>query len=1001
MTASAPPAAHTAAPRATARLQLHAGFTLDDACAQAPYYEALGISHLYLSPITQARAGSTHGYDVIDHRGINPELGGETALRRLADTASRHGMGLIADIVPNHMAAHASNPWWADVLRAGMHSLHAHTFDIDWQAPDPALRGKVLLPILGDAYGDALAAGGIALIPHPQAGRDVASPEERFCIDAGGQHLPLAPGTAPDGKDAALACASFDPRQADGAARLHALLERQHYRLAWWRTAPDQINWRRFFEISELVGVRVEDEAVFNPVHALALQLYREGVLDGLRIDHVDGLASPGAYLRRLRHAMEEARADRILAGESDCAYLVVEKILAQGESLDPRWPVDGTTGYDFMDQVGALLHAPDAQAPFELGWKQVSEGGDGARGGSDGSETGAAEGTGDASMQLRRARQRMLTRHFPAERQALVRTLSAIARQDLRTRDWTPGAIDRALSAMLTEFPVYRSYAEDGGRSAQDAYWCRQALDAAKSALGASSADARLAEQLDAWLGGRALQRDGDADADADVDADVDADADADADANANGNANANADASIPPEAAFTAQASACAKASPRANASARADLHALALRRFQQLTPPLAAKALEDTLFYRRGPLLSRNEVGASPAGFALSLDDFHALSAARAAAHPHAMLATATHDNKRGEDTRARLAVLTETPDDWWRLAQSWIARLAPDGPPSAADRYLLLQSLVGAWPLTLSAEHLPEKPGALFSFLTRIDQWQEKALREAKLHTSWTDPDAAYEDAARRCVHGLQDTADGLALLQEIAAYAWDIAPAGLINSVTQTVLRNTLPGVPDLYQGADLWDFSLVDPDNRRPVDYAERAALMAAAGSAPLLSADATVLSLDTAPLPIDAAAWHSGAIKQQLIRRTLALRTHDPALFAMGDLRPLAAQGPRAAHVIAYLRQHAGRTLLVVAPRLCARALAPYAQGLAAQASAFWDGTTVTLPAGVDAAGMRDALSGHVPTVNGAGELPLSALLADCPVSVCVNIGAGVRVNA
>lgn len=878
----------TLIPRATARLQLHAGFTLDDARAQLPYYAALGVSHLYLSPITQARAGSTHGYDVIDHQRVSDELGGESALRRLADAARARGLGLIADIVPNHMAAHASNPWWADVLRHGQDSAHATTFDIDWDAPDPALRGKVLLPVLGDLYGQALAAGDIRLEHDADAGT---------ChINAGGQHLPLAPGSL-----------AGESATDSGRERLHALLERQHYRLAWWRTAPDQINWRRFFEISELVGVRVEDSAVFDAVHGLVLRLYREGVLDGLRIDHIDGLASPGAYLRRLRHALRQAEGERKQAGLPGGAYLIIEKILADDESLDARWPTEGTTGYDFMDQVGALLHAPEAQAQLDRCWAALS--GD----------------PRDATAQLRDARHRMLARHFPAERQALVRALTRIARFDLRTRDWTGPAIDRVLTALLAAFPVYRSYAEDGGRSAADAHWCRVALDQAREALGDGTADARLLEQIDEWLGG-AAQQDG-------------------------------AD-----------------------NAVTQA--RALALRRFQQLTPPLAAKALEDTLFYRRGPLLSRNEVGSSPTRFALPLQAFHALSAARARTHPHAMLATATHDHKRGEDTRARLAVLSEAPDEWLRMVGAWIPRLAKPGAPSPADRYLLLQSLVGAWPLSLSAESFDdgsaEVTASVSELLERLAQWQEKALREAKLHTSWTDPDAAYEDAARACITALQDPGDGQALLRDIGDWALRIAPAGLVNSLTQTLLRNTLPGVPDLYQGTDLWDFSLVDPDNRRPVDYAERAALLKAE--------DADL------PMATDAAAWRSGAIKQQLIRRALALRAHHPDLFSHGDCTPLAVIGPRAAHVIAYVRRHEGRCVMAVAPRLCARALVAYATDQAAQASRYWEDTRVVLPPDIDASALCNVLSRAQVSANTAGEVPLTALLRDCPVALCTS---------
>ncbi|MBB1593236.1 malto-oligosyltrehalose synthase [Achromobacter sp. UMC46] len=875
------------APRATARLQLHAGFTLDDAREQLPYHAALGVSHLYLSPITEARDGSTHGYDVIDHQRVSAVLGGDAALRRLAVAAHALGIGLIADIVPNHMAADPANAWWADVLRLGPRSPHARAFDIDWQPPDPALHGKVLLPVLPQPYGACLQTGAIRLVQ--DAGECV--------VAVGDQRLPLAPEPMADGQDVAR----YAPRTADGRARLHDLLERQHYRLAWWRTASDQINWRRFFEISELVGVRVEDDAVFDAVHGMVLRLYQEGVLDGLRIDHVDGLACPGAYLRRLRQALTQARGGRA------SAWLIVEKILADGETLDYRWPADGTTGYDFMDQVGALLHAPGAHAPLTAFWNALS--GD----------------PRDASAQLQDARHRMLSRHFPAERLALARALAGVAQRDPGTRDWTLAAIDRVLTAWLAVFPVYRTYAEDGGRSLADAHWCAAALDQARAALGPDTADACLLTQIDQWLSG-ASQDEG--------------------------------------------------PAAERGGAPlAPADALAHCLRRFQQLTPPLAAKALEDTLFYRRGPLLSRNEVGSSPDRFSLSPDAFHALCAERAATHPHAMLATGTHDHKRGEDTRARLAVLSEAPHAWIGLAQAWVPRLARPGPIAQADAYLLLQCLVGAWPLGLAADG---SGGPLAEYLERIAQWQQKALREAKLRTSWTDPDPAYEEAARRCIDALKDTEDGCALRREIAQYALRIAPAGMVNSLAQTALRCTLPGVPDLYQGTDLWDFSLVDPDNRRPVDYPARTRLLA------LDDADG--------PIPTGTEAWQTGAVKQALIRRALTLRTRDPALFHHGRYAPLAAHGPQAAHVLAYLRRHEARSVLVIAPRLCALALgASYAHGQSTQARRFWDGTHVRLPAGLPTDGLLNTLSGRRPGVGGAGDLDLGELLRDCPIALCV----------
>ncbi|MCD0506206.1 alpha-amylase family glycosyl hydrolase, partial [Bordetella petrii] len=380
-------------PRATARLQLHAGFTLDDAAAQLSYYAGLGISHLYLSPVTTACPGSTHGYDVVDHAAINPELGGMDAFQHLAAAARQHRMGLIADIVPNHMAAHAANPWWHDVLAQGPGSPYANWFDIDWQPADSALHGKVLLPQLGRPYGASLRAGDIQLACDTACGE--------FYIDAAGARLPLAPGTQPARSAPGQPRDSHDPATEAGRARLHQLLQAQHYRLAWWRTAADQINWRRFFEISTLAGVRVEDPQVFQAVHALILRLYADGLIDGVRVDHVDGLADPIAYCRQLRAALRECGEARAAEGLPREPYLVVEKILGPGETLDERWDVDGTTGYDFMDQAGAVMHDPAAAAVLLQAWQVLA---------------------GDARPvreQLESARLRMLTRHFAAERRA------------------------------------------------------------------------------------------------------------------------------------------------------------------------------------------------------------------------------------------------------------------------------------------------------------------------------------------------------------------------------------------------------------------------------------------------------------------------------------------------------------------------------------------------------------------------------------------------------
>ena len=894
-------------PRATVRLQLHAGYTLHDAHACVDYYADLGVSHLYLSPITYARPGSTHGYDVIDHGAVNPELGGESALRDLARAARRRGLGLIADIVPNHMAAHPANAWWRDVLEHGAASAHARCFDIDWNAPDPALRGKVLLPILPDSYGESLNQGVMALRHDATTGR--------VELEVSGQRYPVAPESLARGLDPQTLLRRCDPARASGRERLHRLLQSQHYRLAWWRCAADQINWRRFFEISELVGVRVEDEAVFDAVHALPLRLYAQGLVDGLRIDHIDGLAAPGAYLRRLNRCLAEAGASRPPACAQSQAYLVAEKILASNEAPDGRWQLHGTTGYDFMDQVGALLHDPQAEAPLRAFWQML---------------------TGDLrtpQRQLEAARTRMLQRHFSAERLALVRCLERLARHDRRTRDWSAPAMDRVLSAWLAAFPVYRTYAEDGGRSDADRDRCDAAAQRAATLLRAlpGSADAALLAQLDRWLSGRPAD-----------------------------------------------PATADHAAAPLAQGETEA---AQSLRRFQQLTPPLAAKALEDTLFYRYGPLLSRNEVGASPQRFALSPEAFHALVEARAREFPHAMLATATHDHKRGEDARARLAVLSEMPQAWRKTAYRWIHALPDAGQLTLADRYLLVQTLIGAWPAGWDADIIEQRPASVAAWIERVAQWQLKALREAKLHTSWTDPDSAYEAAGLGALEFLRDAAPGRRLLAEIAAYALELAPAGMINSLAQTLLRNTLPGVPDLYQGTEFWDVSLVDPDNRRAVDYPPRIAMLARARA--------------SAAVRPSAADWRSGAVKQALIQRLLSARLRHSALFGQGECIPLAATGTHARHVVAWLRCHEDECAVIAAPRLCALRLSGYARGEPRAAREFWADTALCLPDAVRDLAWRDAMGDEKARRGADGALPLSDLLCELPVALWLSAAA------
>jgi (1->4)-alpha-D-glucan 1-alpha-D-glucosylmutase len=744
-------------PRATLRLQFHRGFTFADAEALVPYFARLGVSHLYASPIAVARPGSMHGYDVIDPATVNPELGGEAALRSLAAALAAAGLGLVADIVPNHMAADPANGWWADVLRHGRASRYARFFDIDWEA-DP----KVVLPILGKSLEETLAAGEI------EVGRE----ELRYFS----HRLPLAPGE-PGG--------------------LSDVLERQHFRLAWWRTAGDCINWRRFFDINELVSLRMDEPAAFDAVHALPLRLCAEGILDGLRVDHVDGLADPAAYCRTLRRRLGKD------------AYLVVEKILLRGETLPSNWDCDGTTGYDFMNDVSALQHDASGETCLAEAWAALSG------------------RSADFAPEEHSARREVVARSFSAQLEACA---TALPRGEIplpTTR--------RVLTELLAHFPVYRTYGAAGAvlERADHAVLQRAAEGARRTCLA-----------TDRWA------------------------------------------------------------VEPVLRLLATSPGNARALGRFQQLSAPVAAKAVEDTAFYRYGRLLSRNDVGFDVETFAFDAATFHAAVGQRAAGHPHAMLATATHDHKRGEDVRGRLAVLSSMAREWAALQARWIEACAPlcrDGAPYAGDIALLLQTIVGAWPLDLDAVD----GVARSAFAERLVAWQQKALREAKLFSDWAAVDETYEDAARRFTLALIAEAALPDLLQEIAALVRRIAPAGAVNGLVQCLLRLTVPGVPDLYQGTEFWDFSLVDPDNRRPVDFAARAA------------------ALGDADLPVLAAEWRNGRIKQALIAELLALRRRVPQLFDEGSYEPVMVEGRAAESMIAFVRRHGDHRLLVAAPRL------------------------------------------------------------------------------
>jgi (1->4)-alpha-D-glucan 1-alpha-D-glucosylmutase len=859
-------------PRATARLQLHKDFTLDDAAAVVDYYAALGVSHIYTSPILTARPGSTHGYDVVDPTRINPELGGEAALRRFVQKLRAAGLGLIIDIVPNHMGVGGSdNPWWLHVLEWGRHSLYARWFDIDWNSPDPTLHGKILLPFLGDPYAQSLRSGDLRLHFCEETGqlyfgyfthrfplapetygrvlrhggaelRAVSTgfpdidPSAKDACDLHAERLTLLRNIAQaEGREAiALALSAFVPDTPENVARMHRLLERQNYKLTWWRNAAEEINWRRFFEVSDLAGVRVELDDVFAATHETIFRLYMEGLIDGVRIDHVDGLADPTAYCQRLRATLEQLAPQRPPDLPDTEPYIIVEKILTHGETLRHDWPIAGTTGYDFMDQVGALLHCPDGLATLNKLWVELASDND------------------SFPVHVANARRQLLRENFVGEFAALTRAVHAVARTEIETRDISQAAINRVLIELLVAFPIYRTYWSEQGRSAADLAVIERTVNEARRNL--PPQDQPLLDTLIELF-----------------------------DTN-----------NIDPDATEDAPA-----------------LRRFAVRRFEQLTPPLAAKAVEDTVFYRYGRLLSRNEVGADPDYFSSPIEDFHAFNLRHAANFPHTMLATATHDHKRGEDVRARLAVLSECADDWSEAVRRWVRlhgdlrqRLEnEDGgdalvAPALGDEMMLYQMIVGAWPLELQADDAE----GLARYADRLAQWQQKSLREAKLYSSWAAPNEQYEQACRQFLEALFDRSRNASFLDEAAEWMRCIAPASIANGLTQTLLRLTSPGMPDLYQGTEFWDLSLVDPDNRRPVDYAARHSALQAGAA----------LHRD----------WRQHQLKQGLIHKVLALRAAHPSLFAEGEYVPLLAEGPLADHVIAFLREHEGKTLMVAVLR-------------------------------------------------------------------------------
>jgi (1->4)-alpha-D-glucan 1-alpha-D-glucosylmutase len=811
-------------PRATYRLQLNPAFGFADAAALAPYLAGLGISHVYLSPVFAARPGSTHGYDVTDPTRLNPELGSAEDFHAMAAAFRAEGLGLVLDVVPNHMGIGGeANAFWLDVLEWGRRSRFASWFDIDWESAAPGLAGKVLVPVLGEPYGVALAEGALELRFDAEAGS--------FAVWAHGAHkLPLSPATYPAvlraaGLDALAAEASAlaanpDDRtwrelrariaHAEAAAAaverfrgvprnrasweaLDALIAGQHWRPARFSLAAEALNYRRFFTISDLAGLRVEDETVFEATHKLVLSLVADGTVDGLRIDHIDGLRDPGAYLDRLRGRI------------GGSAYLLVEKILGPDEPL-PDWPVDGTTGYEVTNLLVGLLVDPAGSESLTATYEAF---------------VGKPEPPEEI---VRAAKREIMTGDMAAELGPLVHRLAELACGHPRFGDLGPATLREALVATVAALDVYRTYADEGGISEADR--ARVAAAVRRARAGARGLDplafdlVEAATTLDPGLGGDVGE--------------------------------------------FTV--------------------------RLQQFTGPVTAKGLEDRALYRYNRLIALNEVGSEPGRFATSVGEFHAANAERLRTAPRSMLTTSTHDTKRGEDARARIAAIGRHAAAWRDAVFEWQRLLArPEAPVDPNEAYFFYQLLLGAWP----AEWRPDvEPEALDELRGRVSAAMLKSVREAAVNTGWTFGDPAYEAAVERFV--ARALKPGSAFLRAFRSFEAALAPDGAANALIQTALKLTIPGVPDTYQGAELWDQSLVDPDNRRPVDFALRARLLA-----------------EDAPS-------EGGGAKLALTRGLLQLRRERPDLFLEGSYEPLQARGAGAASVCAFARRWQDQALVV-----------------------------------------------------------------------------------
>ncbi len=987
-------------PEATYRLQFHAGFTFRDACRLVPYLHDLGITDCYASPYLKARPGSRHGYDIQDHRSLNPEIGSEEDYNAWVDTLHAHGMGQILDIVPNHMGiGGGDNAWWNDVLENGASSPYADYFDINWFSYTPKLRGKVLLPFLGKPYGTALEAGELTV--HYESGA--------FAIHYFDHRFPVAPCTYSQilghrvdeleqllGKEAPefieyqsvlTAITHLPPRwepdpihiqerqrekevikrrlvaltQSSPAVHefvagnvaifngqpgnphsfdfMDELLNEQSYRLSSWHVAADEINYRRFFDVNDLAAISTERPEVFAGTHELVFRLLREKKLNGLRIDHPDGLYDPRQYLQRLQHQsllqtaqaivgsdpkyedvplnqleplLPQALAEQISPDSSlwRPLYVVVEKILGKGETLPEDWPVHGTTGYEFLNALNGLFvetdHAQNFTRAYER-WTKVHR----------------------VFHHLVYCKKFLIMQvSLAGELHMLAQQLERLAQAHRWSRDFTLNSLRHALREIIACFPVYRSYISEEGLSKRDPRVIAAAVARAKRknpAISASIFD---------------FVRD-------------------------------------------TLLLKGLASATPEE----RANHHRFA-GKFQQVTSPVMAKGLEDTAFYTYNRLLSLNEVGGNPETFGIAPEEFHEHNRERQRRWPRGLSPLSTHDTKRSEDVRARLNVLSELPRQWTKSLSRWnvINRRHrvkfEEGEVIVPDRneeYFLYQTLLGAWPLEPYSREDYDK------FVVRIQEYMQKAIHEAKEHTSWINPDSTHDEAVRQFVSRVLDESNNRRFLNDFREFQRRISDCGLFNSLAQTLLKITSPGVPDTYQGTELWDFSLVDPDNRRPVDYELRERLLGDLKEATeRAGTDLRRLARELVDTRAD------GRVKLYLTWQALHCRRSHPGLFAEGEYLPIETAGSRSQNVLAFARQLSNHRAIVVVPRLITR-LMPQAGDVPLGADA-WDDTVLRLPGANNQQVYRNILTGERLTprpLDGRRVLALAEIMANFPVAL------------